>query len=497
MDTLLKQWLEPNKVWRQGMDVSECDIVVFRYDGPLPSGHLVQLIDPGLPNEPPWQKRPMSPGPQVNLWNHSDEELEQGQIYAGKGVIWRSGIVLQERSPTHAITQWSTSTSEPGLGWLELFCGGIGSWTFAAKQIGLEVVRAVDNSEEAIRNYAHNHGDGGVCADVINLCWTTIRPFRGITASPPCPAFSVLKGCPGFNDRSALPWKELLEILRFLQVEWVLVENVSTITNKLSQLRTLMKAAGYQLLSIQEVKLQDFAPFARSRAIMVWERFATQAPEARELHPWIPRGINVTLAEFHCLWEEGAEEDELQLRPDQVQMLQDLRYFKGSAANDPFEARVVVPTQQAPTIQSQYGQSLNLPFKLLSERGLHCPLVQTEKGKPARLFSPWEIARGLLLPEGLILPRDVLSAMRLLGNAASPLQSLVGFLSLAHKRLGMSIMDLNPHSLGKVPDTKDLQDPQDPVQQKPHTKDLPDLRTLCQTPRSRESCSAMSGLTAC
>ena len=420
------------------MDVARCDMVVFRYDGPLPSGHLAQLIDPGLPNEPPWQKRPMSPGPQVNLWNHSGEELELGQLYAIKGAIWQNGIVLRERSPIHALSKWATPESEPGAGWLELFCGGIGSWTFAAKQIGLKVVRAVDNSEEAIQNYAHNHGDGGVCADVINLSWTTTKPFKGIAASPPCPAFSVLKGCPGFDDRSALPWKEFLEILRFLQVEWVLVENVSTITNKLSQLRTFMKAAGYQLVSIQEVRLQDFAPFARSRAIMVWERCMTKNAETRELHPWIPRGINVTLAEFHCLWEDGAEEGELQLLPDQVRMLQDPRFFKGRAEVDPLEARVVTPAQQAPTIQCQYGQSFNLPPKLLSERGLHCPLVRTTKGKPARLFSPWEIARGLLLPEGLILPRDVLSATRLLGNTVSPLQSLVGFLSLAHKRLGMS-----------------------------------------------------------
>ena len=39
-------------------------------------------------------------------------------------------------------------------GWIELFCGGMGAWSFAAEKLGKQVVVAVDNDPKTCTYYS-------------------------------------------------------------------------------------------------------------------------------------------------------------------------------------------------------------------------------------------------------------------------------------------------------------------------------------------------------
>ena len=98
-------------------------------------------------------------------------------------------------------------------------------------------------------------------------------------------------------------------------------------------------------------------------------------------------------------------------------------------------------SSQCSTIPRLYGQNFDLPTHLLSQFGLHCPLFYD--GNVARLFSPWEIARGLLLPPSTWLPSSTSEAWALLGNSVSQLQRAVGILLLDQVHGGRSRVECN------------------------------------------------------
>ena len=333
----------------------------------------------------------------------------------------------------------------------------MGSWSLAARACGKVVTVAVENNYRAAQAFRRNHQTPLAEMDVADCTWISKEPIDAACASPPCPAFSTLKGTPGFTDKAATPWRELMVYLRHAQPPFLLLENPSAITKKQHQVRLFMKLSGYRLVSATDVSLSDFTPFQRDRWISIWSRWADPpVPFPQGPHPWLPKGYYHTLKSFACVADPDILVADLHLTAEHVQKLKDPKYSRQSTAQATWQSRLVTACNQCNTIQRLYGQSFDLPEHLLSQFGLHCPLFYD--GNVARLFSPWEIARGLLLPPSTRLPSTTSEAWELLGNAVSQLQCAVGVLLLDQIHGGRSRVECNDVLFRMVDQAVQIQD---------------------------------------
>ena len=253
------------------------------------------------------------------------------------------------------------------------------------------------------------------------------KAFGGLATSPPCPAFSTLRGSPGFKSKAADPWKQLFSAARSLQTPFVLIENVSGILAHLDIVKDVMQACGYRLASSRVCDLADFAPAKRSRWIGLFMRqHMTMSCPLADFYPrYGPKFIGLC----HAVQPKEWPTEDLQIPEDVREILSNPVYMKGTKTPEQtWQKRLVKEYQTAPTFTHQYGNAWNLPHHTLLAGGLHCPILSPcGLDSNSRMFSPWEIARMHLLPANLVLPDDVLSAWQLLGNGVSPVQCILGF----------------------------------------------------------------------
>ena len=441
VEETFQQWLHTVPFWQVGQDPEPHVNFVFRYDG-LAEGecHVITLVDSGLPNEVTQPLRHPSLGPQVFMTCPKQDVWHPGAYYSTRGAMYQDALRLSPQGPTHATVQLAPRPAKCH-NFCELF-SGMGSWSLAARACGKVVTVAVENNYRAAQAFRRNHQTPLAEMDVADCTWISKEPIDAACASPPCPAFSTLKGTPGFTDKAATPWRELMVYLRHAQPPFLLLENPSAITKKQHQVRLFMKLSGYRLVSATDVSLSDFTPFQRDRWISIWSRWADPpVPFPQGPHPWLPKGYYHTLKSFACVADPDILVADLQLTAEQVQKLKDPKYSRQSTAQATWQSRLVTACNQCYTIQRLYGQSFDLPEHLLSQFGLHCPLFYD--GNVARLFSPWEIARGLLLPPSTRLPSTTSEAWELLGNAVSQLQCAVGVLLLDQIHGGRSRVECN------------------------------------------------------
>jgi DNA (cytosine-5)-methyltransferase 1 len=111
---------------------------------------------------------------------------------------------------------------------IDLFCGAGGTST-GLKRAGFDVKAAVDNSDEEIETYRHNHGESeAIKADINELegeDFDTQNPFL-VAGSPPCQVFSSAKSHGDEKSDEKHLYKEMLRIVGDLQPRFVLMENV-------------------------------------------------------------------------------------------------------------------------------------------------------------------------------------------------------------------------------------------------------------------------------
>ncbi len=137
---------------------------------------------------------------------------------------------------------------------VDLFCG-CGGLSLGFEKAGMEVVAAYDNWDPAVSTYMYNftHPINKLnLFDVMSACEDIAKYSPDmIIGGPPCQDFSSAGLRNEDNGRGDLTLS-FANIVATLRPEWVMMENVATITKtrKLSQAIEIFKAAGYGLTQI-------------------------------------------------------------------------------------------------------------------------------------------------------------------------------------------------------------------------------------------------------
>ena len=98
--------------------------------------------------------------------------------------------------------------------------------------------------------------------------------------------------------------------------------------------------------------------------------------------------------------------DRASFMPKQIEMMQDLAYKGSRQQTRTWDACRFLPSGKGSNITHLYGKSFDLDDARLRMFGLWCPYL--DLGDKIRMFGEWEVARGHLFPNGLILPADPL-----------------------------------------------------------------------------------------
>ena len=147
-----------------------------------------------------------------------------------------------------------------------------------------------------------NHGLHPFQGDVADARWVPFEPKEGFLTSPPCPIFSNLTGAGGFDSSDNLGWDDLLFMLRFVLPPLLLLENPTSMHQRLGEVRDFMKLAGYKLRNIQSIQLANYSPMRRDRSISIWVRDNDlDTLQYDNSHPWRPWGVIILCCLFHAL----------------------------------------------------------------------------------------------------------------------------------------------------------------------------------------------------
>ena len=420
----IEQWLCGMTSWKVSSPLKEAHLITFRAEEIIDGHQFVTLVDMGLPNHV--NERPVLPtlGPKVRLFTELARNFIPGAYYGCADFkITDEGIHLPNPSSHHNTCRIANHFQDDFEGWVELFAG-MGSWSYAAEKMGQQISVAVDNCPMACKAYRKNHTSSIQQMSVDDLNWLPKGIPKGFLMSPPCPAFSCLKGVPGLMSRAADSWQEMAFVLRLCQPIWALLENPRSLWKRIHEVKKLFSVCGYVLHQAYTVQLDNFGPMKRDRTILVFVRLAESHVFRTPACPWIPKGdATHTLESFQCLVQDELLHPDLHINEFQRKILSDPELAKVATSSQAWNARLISPSEKLPTIQHLYVESINMSRKILLEYGLHCPVLNAPE---PRFVSPWEVARGMMHPQSTALPCEARSAWKLLGNSVSPLQCAVG-----------------------------------------------------------------------
>ena len=420
----IEQWLAEMTSWKVGKPRDDARLIAFRAEGEIDGQPFVTLVDMGLPNHV--NDRPILPtlGPKVPLFSQQQRDFIPGAFYGcAEFKVTEDGLHLPNPSSRHNTCRIANHFDDSHEGWVELFAG-MGSWSFAAEKMGQKISVAVDNCPIACKAYAKNHSSNVRQVTVDDLSWLPKGIPKGFLMSPPCPAFSCLKGIPGLMSRSADSWQEMALALRLCQPVWALLENPRSLWKRIHEVKKLFTVCGYVMHQAYVVQLDNYGPMKRDRTILVFVRLAESYVFRTPACPWLPKGDGShTLETFQCLVQDDLLDPVLCISDFQKKVLSDPELAKAATSKQAWNARLINPSEKLPTIQHLYVESINMNRKTLLEHGLHCPVLNAPE---PRFVSPWEVARGMMHPQSTALPCEACTAWKLLGNSVSPLQCAVG-----------------------------------------------------------------------
>lgn len=273
------------------------------------------------------------------------------------------------------------------------FFSGIGAFAVAAREFGIEVVRAFDQNAAANVVYEHNFGLRPSHRNLDSIKVDDIPKEADLWwMSPPCTPFSVRGHRKDRSDPRAKSFLNLIDIACVVKPHTMLVENV--LGFRTSQVELVLyeklQETGYHLRAFDLCPTDFGVPMRRPRHYVIAVRNGGDAGAVNIHAPDMMRQPLSALLDSHF-------DDELLLPPDTVQ-----RYSQGFDIVDPAapDAELICFTKNYARCMKSSGSILQTP------RGL-------------RRVSPKEILRLLGFPEEFAFPKtvDLETQWRLVGNS--------------------------------------------------------------------------------
>lgn len=164
---------------------------------------------------------------------------------------------------------------------LDLFCGA-GGLSYGFEQAGFTSVLGVDFNAAALETYQKNHQNSQIlCGDLTSndvkkeiIKIAQDNNIRGILGGPPCQGFSLKGKKLGLEDHRNYLFQEYLEIVRAIDPEFIVMENVKALTNRtneyfLNQILLGLKNMGF-FVKHQVLNAKDYGvPQSRERIFII------------------------------------------------------------------------------------------------------------------------------------------------------------------------------------------------------------------------------------
>jgi len=162
---------------------------------------------------------------------------------------------------------------------VDLFAGA-GLFSYAFKQVGFQVVRAIELDPVAAETYARNVGDHVEVGDVARL--VPSGRCDVLIAGPPCQGFSTLGGRKRDDPRNKLSL-HVTRWARAMRPRVVVVENVAAFLGspEWELLARSLRRAGYEVESLVLNACDYGVPQIRRRSFTIGHRSAARFPTPR------------------------------------------------------------------------------------------------------------------------------------------------------------------------------------------------------------------------
>lgn len=180
---------------------------------------------------------------------------------------------------------------------IDLFCGA-GGLSAGLEMAGFKVLAGVDLFEAAGKTFEATHPNarfiGKPIEDVtINelIEATGVRPgqLTVLAGGPPCQAYSVYNHQRGMHDARATLFREYLRIVKGMQPEWIVMENVMGIYSigggeAVRAIKSELKALGYEVEE-KVLKAEEYGvPQERRRVVFIGNRIGAPIRHPEPTH---------------------------------------------------------------------------------------------------------------------------------------------------------------------------------------------------------------------
>ena len=173
------------RYWKEGLHPNDSHFLAFQYLGVRDSKHEVRLVDVGLPDRVGDSRRKPEFGPVIHMVQRGGYAFKKFALYMVMTPEVQSNVlIIREPGVRQGCCRIPSGRDDVDSGWIELFCGGMGAWSFACEAIGHKVAISVDNDPLACEGYERNHGLRPFREDVSDAGWVPFEPVSGFTTVP-------------------------------------------------------------------------------------------------------------------------------------------------------------------------------------------------------------------------------------------------------------------------------------------------------------------------
>lgn len=327
---------------------------------------------------------------------------------------------------------------------IDLFCG-CGGLSLGFEQAGYNVLLGIDNWEDSLVTYRHNHKGGKtLCADLMNLSPAEIESAIGkkkidvIIGGPPCQGFSVAGKRIIEDDRNKL-YKSFVRMVNYFKPSAFVLENVPNILSigdgiiKDSIIKDF-EELGYTVVTKVLLASNYGVPQNRRRAVFVG---LLNGNEYQYPEPTTPTPITAKEA-ISDLPEDSLSDGSPYILTPQSNFQEEIR--KGSSGV--YNHEITVHTEQTKRIIAMVpdgGNYKDLPKELQNTRKVHIAWTRLNSQRPSitidtghfhhfhyqfnRVPTVRESARFQSFPDTFIFIGNKTSKLKQVGNAVPPMMA--------------------------------------------------------------------------